>query len=119
MRGLSQLPIGVHYHRAPTPVPSEWKADLANIKRMGFEFIQVRPQWRWHERNEGEFQFDDLDRLFDLALKNDLKVLCKFFLPSAPQWLFDNYDAVRMTPDGKVMQPITLGAVYMLSLIHI
>lgn len=113
MRGLSQLPIGVHYYRAPTPVPSEWKADLANIKRMGFEFIQVRPQWRWHERNEGEFQFDDLDRLFDLALKSNLKVLCKFFLPSAPQWLFDNYGAVRMTPDGRAMQPITLGAVYM------
>ena len=109
---LPRIAMGVHYYRAPTPLPAEWDEDLDRIKEMGFDFVQVRPQWRWHERNEGELQFDDLDVLFDLAHGHGLKVLCKFFLPCAPQWLFEKYDAYRVTPDGHIMRPITLGAMY-------
>ena len=112
MQELPRMAMGVHYYRAPTPLPAEWDRDLGAIRRMGFDFVQVRPQWRWHERNEGELQFDDLDALFDLALQHDLKVLCKFFLPCGPQWLFDHYDAVRVGTDGQVMRPVTHGAMY-------
>ncbi|MBP1597633.1 MAG: hypothetical protein H6Q05_3010 [Acidobacteria bacterium] len=62
-REVPGLPLGIQYYRAPTPLPEEWQTDLPRIRDMGFTFIQVRPQWRWHERREGQFQWDDLDRL--------------------------------------------------------
>jgi beta-galactosidase len=112
MHEFSGVPIGVHYYRAPTPVRAEWDQDLANIRELGFDFIQMRAQWRWHERNEGELRFDDADELFDLARKHELGVLVQVYVPSAPQWLYDNYDVMRMTPAGETMGPVTYGAVY-------
>ena len=112
MKELPDLTFAVQYYRAPTPRPDEWDGDLAAIQRMGFDAIQIRPQWRWHERNEGELCFDDTDRLFDLAEKHGLRVIFKFFLPAGPQWLFDKYDAHRVTPAGEIIQPITCGSVY-------
>ncbi len=109
---LPELALGVQYYRQPTPLPQEWDKDLAAIKRMGIGIIQLRPQWRWHERNEGELDFSDLDRLFDLAEKHELKVIFKFFLGCGPQWLFDNYDAARLKPTGETMHPWTHGSVY-------
>jgi len=106
MSKLPELSIGIQYYRQPTPLPEEWDKDLANIRKMGIEIIQLRPQWRWHERNEGELNFDDVDRLFDLAEKHGLKVLFKFYLQAGPQWLFDNYDAARVTPTGETMHPV-------------
>ncbi len=109
---LPPLVFGTQYYRQPTPLPAEWDKDLANIKRLGLDVIQLRPQWRWHERNEGELNFDDLDRLFDLAAKHGLGVIFKFFLSCGPQWLFDNYDAMRVRPDGTAMIPFSHGAMY-------
>ena len=39
------FPYGVQYYRQPTPLPSEWKEDLKNIKDAGYTHIQLRPQW--------------------------------------------------------------------------
>lgn len=112
MHEFRGIPIGVHYYRAPTPVPHEWDQDLANIRDLGFDLVQFRAQWRWHERNEGEFGFDDTDRLFELAAKHKLGVLVQVYVPSAPQWLYDNYDVLRVTTEGRALTPVTYGAVY-------
>ena len=49
------LPIqmGTQYYRAPTPLPDEWEDDVRRIAELGFDFIQLRAQWRWHERVVG------------------------------------------------------------------
>lgn len=112
MKQLPELTLGVQYYRQPTPLPEEWETDLGAIRQMGLEVIQLRPQWRWHERNEGELDFTDLDRLFDLAEAKGLSVIFKFFLETAPDWLFDRHDAARVAPDGTVLQPFTCGAFY-------
>jgi len=90
----------VQYYRQPTPPAEEWEADLKHIKQLGFTAIQLRPQWAWHEVEEGVFRWDDIDRLMELTAKLGLKVLFKFFLESAPLWLFKEYEADRVTPDG-------------------
>ncbi|NOZ64864.1 MAG: hypothetical protein GXO71_08120 [Caldiserica bacterium] len=77
------FPYGVQYYRAPTPLPEEWEMDISRIKEMGFNIIRLRPQWRWQERRKGEFYWDDLDRLFDLAEKHKLYVSFKFMLESS------------------------------------
>ncbi|MBL8027842.1 MAG: beta-galactosidase [Fibrobacteres bacterium] len=103
---------GTQYYRYPTPEPSKWNDDLAHIKRLGFDFIQLRPQWRTHERLEGQYVWDDIDQLFDLAKKHDLKIVFKFFLECAPEWLYDKYNAKRITPDGKTITPFGEGSFY-------
>ncbi len=112
MKELPELTLGVQYYRQPTPLPSEWKRDLAAIKKMGIDLIQLRPQWRWAERNEGELDFDDLDRILDVIPKYKLKVMIKPYLPTAPEWIFDKYNGNRVKPNGEVLLPLTYGATY-------
>jgi beta-galactosidase len=106
------FPLSVHYYRQPTPLPGEWDGDLRRIREMGIRVIQLRPQWRWHERTEGRFLWDDLDRLFELAGRHGLKIAFKFMLECAPDWLFRDYPATRMRPDGSPMPPVSSGSMY-------
>jgi beta-galactosidase len=110
---LDFYPYGVQYHRAPTPLPEEWEGDLKEIKRVGFTHIQLRPQWRWHERNQGSAVWDDLDRLFDLAHKNQLRVVLKPMLETAPDWVFEKgVSGSRIGIHGVPISPIAHGAYY-------
>jgi beta-galactosidase GanA len=106
------FPLAVHYYRQPTPLPEEWDADLAHMREMDITTFQVRPQWRWHERREGEFVWDDLDGLFDLSEKHGLEVVFKFMLECAPDWLYRDYAATRIAPDGTRLEPRATGSMY-------
>ncbi len=105
-------PLGVQYYRAPTPLPEEWPLDLPRIRDLGFDFIQVRPQWRWHERREGEFRWEDLDRLFDLCARHGLKVMFQFMLETAPAWLYEKHACFRIDLFGHRILPRGHGAFY-------
>ena len=102
----------VQYYRQPTPTPDEWAGDLKHIADLGFTTIQLRPQWAWHEVEEGTFRWDDMDALISLAAGNGLKILFKFFLESAPGWLFKNYDAERVASNGTPIKPRARGSFY-------
>ena len=102
----------VQYYRQPTPTPAEWERDLRHIRRLGFTAVQLRPQWAWHEIEEGVFRWEDIDRLMDLTAAAGLKVLFKFFLESAPRWLFTEYEAGRVAPDGSKIEPRARGSFY-------
>ena len=106
------FPFGVQYHRAPTPLPEEWPGDLQEIKKAGYTHIQFRPQWRWHERIRGKPTWDDLDRLFDLAEKNKLRVVLKPMLETAPDWVFDALKGTRIGFHGIPLTPFAGSAYY-------
>ena len=106
------FPYGAQYHRAPTPLPSEWDGDMEEIKKQGYTHIQFRPQWRWHERIRGEFVWDDLDSLFGLAEKHSLRVILKPMLETAPDWVFSELDGKRIGFHGTPLEPIANGAFY-------
>jgi beta-galactosidase GanA len=109
---IKGLPFGIQYDRAPTPFPQEWAADLPRIKELGFTCIQVRPQWRWHERCEGKFDWEDLDLLFDQCAKFDLKIVFQFMLETAPAWLYEKYHCERVDLFGNKIPPKAHGAFY-------
>ncbi|MBI4024779.1 MAG: beta-galactosidase [Verrucomicrobia bacterium] len=109
---LDFFPYGTQYHRAPTPLPDEWKADLREIARAGYTHVQLRPQWRWHERRCGQCAWDDLDRLFDLAQSNKLRVVLKPMLETAPDWFFDELGGTRIGFNGVPIGPFAYGAYY-------
>jgi beta-galactosidase GanA len=112
MNITDQFVYGTQYYRAPTPLPDEWDYDLAKMGKAGLHTIQIRVQWRWNERREGEYIFDDIDRLFDLAEQHNKQVIFKFMLETAPDYIFKKYDGMRQDMHGKPIRPGGHGAFY-------
>ncbi|MBR5459411.1 MAG: beta-galactosidase [Clostridia bacterium] len=105
-------PYGTQYHRAPTPLPEEWEGDFKEISKNGYTHVQFRPQWRWHERIRGQYTWDDLDRLFDLADKYNLKVIIQPMLETAPDYVYTQLEGTRIGFRGLPIEPIANAAFY-------
>ncbi len=103
---------GTQYYRTPTPLSDEWEGDLANMADYGIDTIQIRINWRWNERKENEYDFSDVDRLMELAGKYNKKVIIKFLLECAPQYIFDKYGGTRIGPRGEQLRGGSHGAFY-------
>ena len=103
---------GTQYYRAPTPLPEEWKTDLEKMHETGIDTIQLRIQWRWNESSEGKYEFGDIDELFDLAEKYHKKVIIKFMMETAPDYIFHKYGGTRIDMHGKPISPGAHGAYY-------
>lgn len=103
---------GTQYYRSPTPLPEEWENDIANFSTFNLDVFQIRINWRWNEREEGVYDFADVDRLMDLAEKYNRKVIIKFLLECAPQYVFDKYGGTRIGPKGEQLRGGTHGAFY-------
>lgn len=112
MQYFKDIVYGTQYYRAPTPLPVEWEGDIAKMEELGIDTMQIRVQWRQNERGEDNYYFDDVDRLFDLAEKYNKKVVFKFLLENAPQYIFDKYDGTRKNADGSPIVPCSHGAFY-------
>lgn len=110
---FSDIVYGIQYYRAPTPLPTEWEGDLSKmVERISVDTIQLRIQWRQNERREGEYNFFDIDRLFELSEKYNLKVIVKFLLENAPQYVYDKYDGYRRNADNTIIRGCSHGAFY-------
>ncbi len=112
MKITDRFIYGTQYYRAPTPLQDEWEYDLNMMPQAGLDTIQIRVQWRWNERREGEYYFDDIDRLFDLAEKYNKQVIMKFMLETAPDYVFQKYDGARRDMHGNLIRPGGHGAFY-------
>ena len=109
---LDKIIHGTHYYRTPTPLPDEWEPDIANFENFNLDTFQIRINWRWNERRENEYDFSDVDRLMDLAEKYNRKVIIKFLLECAPQYIFDKYEGTRIGPKGERLGAGAHGAFY-------
>ncbi len=99
------LTIGVYYYPEAWP-ESQWGRDMANIRKLGMEFVHMGEfAWYFMEPQEGRYDFDWLEKNVDLAAKNGLKVvLCT---PSAtpPIWLEREHPEILMVDaQGRTMQ---------------
>ena len=103
---------GTQYYRAPTPLPEEWEGDISRLCDFNLDAMQIRINWRWNEREEGVYDFSDVDRLMELAEKYDRKVIIKFLLECAPQYVFDKYEGTRIGPRGEQLRGGSHGAFY-------
>ncbi len=98
------LTIGVYYYPEAWP-ESQWARDMANIHKLGMEFVHMGEfAWYFMEPHEGQYDFDWLEKNVDLAAKNGLKVvLCT---PSAtpPIWLERAHPEILMVDaQGRTM----------------
>jgi beta-galactosidase len=85
---------GAQYYRAPTPYREHWAGDLKKIHELGFDTVKFWVQWRWSQRSENEYNWDDLDELMRLAEKEGLRVVLNLICDVMPAW------AVKKYPDG-------------------
>lgn len=101
---MAELPFlyGAQYYRAPTPARENWDGDLANMRRKGFNAVKFWVQWRWSERRDGEYFWDDLDELMRLAARHGLHVILNLILDVMPEWVErDHPDAMMVDADGR------------------
>ena len=109
---FNEIIHATQYYRSPTPLPEEWEGDISNMDKFNLDTIQIRINWRQNERKEGEYDFSDVDRLLELAKKYDKKVIIKFLLECAPQYVFDRLGGVRIGPKGERLRGGYHGAFY-------
>lgn len=107
-----KLRCGVHYYRPPTPLPEEWAGDLENCRKLGFAFVQARIFWRWCERQEGQYYWDDLDKFMKTAREQGCKVVFQINLENAPEYIFRKYDGYRVDLRGNKIFPNCNAAFY-------
>ena len=100
------------YYRAPTPLRDEWENDITNMSGISIDTFQIRINWRWNERVEGIYDFSDVDELFDIAERQGKKVIVKFLLECAPQYVFDKYGGTIIGPKGELIRGGSHGAFY-------
>ena len=100
------------YYRAPTPKRDEWDGDISRLSDISIDTFQIRINWRWNEKREGEYDFSDVDELFDLAEKHNKRVIVKFLLECAPQYVFDKYGGTIIGPKGEAVRGGSHGAFY-------
>ena len=110
---IDHIGYGTQYYRAPTPLPEEWDHDLGAMGRVaGINLVQIRVQWRWNEPVEGRYRFDDVDSLFDLAEKHGRRVVFKFMMETAPDYIYARYGGMRRDMHGAPIPPGAHGAYY-------
>ena len=82
-----QAIIGTQYYRPPFPRERDWAADMQQIKAAGLNTVQLWVVWAWVEPELDSFQFDDYDRLIELAAQHDLGVVLSTVAAIHPYWI--------------------------------
>lgn len=95
----STIWLGTQYWRPPTPPPEEFAADIPRIADVGLAAIRIWACWGWHETSPGLFDWEDTDRLFDLALRHGLKVVPTILMEVPPDSLRPPYPLTKQ--DGR------------------
>jgi beta-galactosidase len=69
----------------------EWRADLQQIKDLGFNTVRTWVEWAACEPEPGKYNFDNLRLLMRIANETGLKVFIQVYVDSAPDWVAQNY----------------------------
>ena len=99
------MQIGVYYYPEAWPA-DQWPRDIANIRKMGLEFVHMGEfAWAFMEPEEGKFDFDWLEKNVQLCAQQGLKVVLCTPSPTPPVWLTQAHPEVLMVDaNGRRMQ---------------
>lgn len=94
------MTFGVYYYPLQWP-ENQWKRDLNNISKLGFEFTHYAEfDWGYMEPQEGKYDFKWLDKAIDLASKAGLKVILCTPTPTPPVWMATKYPEIYMVDEN-------------------
>ena len=92
--------------RDPGSKREAWRKDLKAIRALGFNTIRCWIDWSSGEPVEGEYHFETVETLLELAQEENLKVIIQVYMDSAPDWVGRKYpDSLYVAASGAVMQP--------------
>jgi len=85
------MTVGIYYYPEHWD-STQWERDIKHIAEMGFEFVHMAEfAWFIMEPEEGQFNFDWLDKAISLCKKYDLKVLLCTPSATTPAWMRYDY----------------------------
>lgn len=89
----------------------EWKKDLLQIKSMGYNTVKTWVEWAHCEPRRGQYNFENLQLLGELAQEVGLRVFIQAYAESAPEWVGKAYpDALFESQNGdKVISQVCPG----------
>jgi beta-galactosidase len=88
--------IGVYYYPEQWS-KEQWERDIKNIKVMGMKHIHLAEfSWIHLEPEENKYDFSWLDRVIDLASKQNLEVILGTPTATPPVWMSHNYPDILM-----------------------
>lgn len=110
------FPVSVWYSggTARAPMLSEiddasearWRADLQQIRDLGFNTVRTWVEWAHCEPEEGSYRLDNLRLLADLAEEAGLRFMIQLYVDSAPDWVGRRYPEARYeTQSGHRVDP--------------
>jgi len=83
-----------------------WRADVRQIKALGFTAIRCWIDWASGEREPGHYTLDTLDVLLELAEEEGIEVIVQVYMDSAPAWIGRAHpDARFVSSGGEIIQP--------------
>ena len=83
--------FGTQYLRGSTPERDQWKRDMENMKKLGFNTIRGWLVWNCIERREGEIDYDYIADFLNCAEDFDLQVGLLFHLHACPHWAVQKF----------------------------
>lgn len=84
----------------------EWREDLEQIKALGFNTVRTWVEWMTVEPRPGEYNFENLRLLMELAEEAGLKVFIQMYMDSAPDWIAHEHpDALFKTQSDEEVIP--------------
>jgi beta-galactosidase len=97
------FPYGAVYFRKSNPPEQDWARDHATAARLGMNTFRHWFMWSAIEVAPGKYDWDDYDRMMDLAAQNRIRVVIAEIDNCAPEWAFRQYAHARYrASDGAV-----------------
>jgi beta-galactosidase len=83
-----------------------WRKDVRQIKALGFNTIRTWIDWATGEPRQGEYHFENLDVILELAREEGLHVFLQVYMDSAPRWVGAWYpDSLFVSSNGAAVIP--------------
>ena len=102
--GEGLMPIGVYYYPEHWE-EADWEKDLSHLARLGFQFTHFGEfAWARMEPEEGQYDFEWLDKVVTLAGKYGLKVIMCTPTPTPPVWLTQKHPEILSVNENLIRQ---------------
>ena len=85
-----------------------WRKDVRQIRALGFNTVRAWIDWASGEPAAGQYDFETLDVLLELAQEEGLRLVLQVYMDSAPQWIGEKYpDSLFVSSNGQAIKPET------------
>ena len=83
-----------------------WRKDVRQIKALGFNTVRAWVDWASAQPADGQYNFETLDVLLELAQEEGLRLVLQVYMDSAPHWIGRKYpDSLFVSSNGQAIQP--------------